>query len=721
MFRLNNQLSEIPGVGERFIPKLKHLGIETVKDLLWHFPFRYEDYSEIYPIADLATNQEATIRGEISEIDSRRSWRRNLYITEALINDGTGSIRAIWFNQPYVRNMLRPGRIANFSGKTSFSDGEIYLSNPTYELISEHRHHETRHTARIVPIYPETKGLTSKGLRYLIKPIIDNLETLPEIIPKNILDGINISEINEAVREIHFPSSLDSALLAKKRFAFEDLFLLQLYNIKQKMLLRRERAPKIASDIEFTKSLLKKIPFELTQTQKKSLWEILQDLEKPHPMNRLLQGDVGSGKTIVAAIAAIAAAREGYQSAFMAPTEILARQHYETFKKFFSSLEIPFGLATSSESRVHYSQNLESKSQKSAFLKEIKNGQTQILFGTHALIQKSVEFKNLGLVIVDEQHRFGVRQRQALLTNSKGRGAGGNTKQPAISYSPHFLSMSATPIPRTLSLTLFGDLDLSLITELPSDRKPIATKVVEPENRKKAYAFIRSEIKKGRQAFVICPRIEPATKYEIDTNIRKDFQEWEVKSVKEEYGKLSKKIFPDLNVGMLHGKLKPKEKEKTMRDFAEKKIDILVSTSVVEVGVDIPNATIMMIEGTERFGLAQLYQFRGRVGRGVHQSYCFLFTDSKGDSVKWRLKSIVEAKNGFELAEKDLAIRGPGQFLGAAQTGMPDLAMKAIQNPELVKTAREAAVATLESDPNLSRSAGLKERISDFEKSVHWE
>lgn len=707
MITPRTHLSEIQGIGPRFLNKLKRLKIETVKDLLWHFPTRYEDFSKIYKIADLIPGQEATIQGVVKEIGGRRAWhRRHLYIVEALISDESGSIRAVWFNQPYIRNILRPGRLANFSGKIATSDErELYLSNPTYELISEHFRHETKHTGRIVPVYPETKSLTSKGLRYLIKPVLNEFQELPEIIPLEILEKENLPEINKALRDIHFPENLDDAVRAKKRFAFEDLFFLQLYNFSQRLKLAREKAVPIKVGVEAIKKLIAKLPFELTLSQKKSLWEILQDIQKPNPMNRLLQGDVGSGKTIVAAIAALETAANGFQTAFMAPTEILARQHYQTLKKTFPEFNKGLALLTSSEAKVFYGHQLESGVKKDSLTNEIKNNKIKIVIGTHALIQEDVNFQNLALVIIDEQHRFGVEQRATLVKDKK--------------IIPHLLSMSATPIPRTLSLTIFGDLDLSLITELPKNRKPIITKVVAPESREKAYAFIRGQVKKGRQVFVICPRIESTIdSQQLTTNA---ISKLEMKNVIDEYEKLSKKIFPDLKVTMLHGKMKPKEKEKIMSAFAGGKTDILVSTSVVEVGVDVPNATIMMIEGADRFGLAQLYQFRGRVGRGEHQSFCFLFTDSSAKTTRQRLKSIVEAKNGLELAEKDLQIRGPGEFLGEAQTGMPDLGMKALQNPELVKTARQAAYEIIQKDPLLQNHPLLRERLNQFKKDVHLE
>lgn len=715
MLELSTPLSTLSGFGARFLSKLERLHIYTVKDLLWHFPTRYEDFSKIYTIVELIPNQEATIQGMVEKIKSRPTWRRNLFLVEAILSDTTGSIRAIWFNQPYIRNVLQPGRIANFSGKTTISKktGELYLSNPTYELVHYHgeedEFEETKHTARIVPIYPETKGFTSKGLRYLIKPILDTLPPLSEPLPQDILKKEGFLQINLALKEIHFPNELEYAIAAKKRFAFEDLFFLQLRNLLERMRLQKESAPAIHIPKERISKFLATLPFELTPSQSQSLSEIVHDIGEPHPMNRLLQGDVGSGKTIVAALAAIETGEVGYQSAFMAPTEILARQHYQTLKKFFSHFEGGIALLTSSESKVYYGHDLEATLKKPILLSEIQKGNVKVIVGTHALIQKTVQFKNLGFIIVDEQHRFGVRQRDELLKRAKKCEAHG---------LPHFLSMSATPIPRTLNLTLFGDLDLSLITELPKNRKEIITKAVTPENRTKAYAFIRGHLKRGRQAFVICPRIEPKESTEFS---ELSLQKLELKSVKEEFEKLSKKIFPDFRVGIVHGKLKPREKESVMKKFSDGSIDILVATSVIEVGIDVPNATIMMIEGTDRFGLAQLYQFRGRVGRGEHQSFCFLFSDSSSTSVKERIQSIVEAKNGFELAERDLKLRGPGEFLGEIQTGMPDLAMKAIQNPELVKHAREAALSILKKDASLSKHPLLQERLSEFQKTVHWE
>ena len=742
MLTLSTPLSSLAGVGPRFAARFKRLGIETVRDLLYHFPARYEDFSHVYRIADLEPGQQATIQGVVRSVELHRTWRKHMMIVEATIEDDSGAILAVWFNQPYVKNVLREGTLANFSGKVSSSDGELQLHHPTYELLrNEERMRATAHTARLVPIYPETQGLTSKGIRYCIQPILSALPQLEEWIPPQVRFGglaqtnaditrtdadtmhrqnAGIPEINKALRDIHFPETLDDALNARRRFEFENLFLLQLVNLGEKMKLRKNRAPAVPVDIEEMKRVIGALPFELTFSQKRSLWEILQDMAKPSPMNRLLQGDVGSGKTVIAALSALAAARAGCATAIMAPTEVLARQHYATFKKLFASLSLenepPFALVIGAQAKAYYADDAELEVKKAHVQAALKKGEIKIVIGTHALIsggKKSppLAFPKLGLVIVDEQHRFGISQRARL---------GGASS--SSSLVPHFLSMSATPIPRTLTLTIFGDLDVSTITEMPSGRKKIVTKIVSPENRMKAYQFIRAEIRKERQAFVICPRIEPEEEKEETANKNRSwFKTLELKSVKEEYEKLSKTIFPDLQVAMLHGQLKADEKEKIMAEFHARKTDVLVSTSVIEVGVDVPNASIMMIEGSERFGLAQLYQFRGRVGRGEHQSYCFLFTDSSGKTAQARLKAIVEAKNGFELAERDLAIRGPGEFIGDRQTGFPDYLMRGIQDPELVRASRAAALGVLETDGGMEAHPALKEQLKQFEARLHLE
>ncbi|MBI2591325.1 MAG: ATP-dependent DNA helicase RecG [Candidatus Brennerbacteria bacterium] len=698
--KLETSLIQINGIPPRFLLKLKKLGLESVKDLLWHFPFRYEDFSQIYKIAELQPNQQTTVQGIVKEVAMRRSWRRNMFIVEALIEDDTGAVKAVWFNQPYVKNALRPGRLANFSGKVVYSEEDICLSNPAYEFIGAGQM-ETKHTGRLVPIYPETKGLTSKGIRFLVKPLLENLERLKDFLPASTLKSLDLPEINLALARIHFPEIIEEAESSRKRFAFQDLFLMQLAHLREKQKLSSQKAQAVKINLEDLKIQLKQLPFELTSSQKISLWEILKDMEKFKPMSRLLEGDVGSGKTVVAALAAIQTALNDCQSAFLAPTEVLASQHYKTIKNLFPDFEGGIALLTSSQSRAYYGHNLESEIKKTSLLKEIAAGKIKIIIGTHAIIQKNVKFHNLAFVIVDEQHRFGVEQRAAL--------ANPEFKNLLI---PHVLSMSATPIPRTLAMTIFGDLDISIINEMPKGRKEIITKIVAPENRDQAYAFIRGQVKKGRQVFVICPRIEQTTDsglLAIDA-----LRQLEVKNVKTEYEKLSQRIFPDLKVAMLHGKMRPKEKEKIMSDFQNRSSDILVSTSVIEVGVDVPNAAIMMIESSDRFGLASLYQFRGRVGRGEHQSFCFLFTDSSSASTHKRLKAMIEAKNGFELAEKDLEIRGPGEILGKAQSGIPDLAMNSLKDFTLVKTARAEAEKIINNDPALKKYPVLKTEIARF-------
>jgi ATP-dependent DNA helicase RecG len=722
MTRFDDPLEGIKGIGPGILTKLKKLKLVTVRDLLYHFPSRYEDWSEVIKIADLKPGDTKTIQATVKEINVKRTWKRRMFVVEALLTDGSGSIAAVWFNQTYIKNTLKPGVIANFSGKAAMRKQELYLSSPAYEVMGREDESvidygetepeiiraDTKHTARLVPIYPETRGLTSRGLRYLIQPILDDLEPLDDFMPEEISEKEGFPELNDALHAIHFPLSLEQAKDARQRFAFEELFLLQLRVISEKMALAKEKAHPIKPDAKLLMKIINMLPFKLTASQNDSLIEILKDMSNGSPMNRLLQGDVGSGKTIIAGIAAHLAADEGLQVAFMAPTEILARQHYATIKKFFPEFKLGLGLILSKETRAYYGEGLETELKKTQFINDAASGKIAILIGTHALIDKGIVFKDLGLVIVDEQHRFGVKQRAMLVKENKDKAM------------PHFLSMSATPIPRTLMMTVFGDLDLSIIGELPSGRKSIVSKIVAPENRNKAYAFIRGQVRKGRQGFVICPRID--SEISNEDGAVKLANNWdEVKAVKDEYDKLKNKIFPDLRVGMIHGKLKTAEKTAVMEGFSKGEIDLIVSTSVVEVGVDVPNATIMMIEDADRFGLAQLYQLRGRVGRGEHQSFCFLFTESHSETIKKRLESILTAKNGFELAEKDLEIRGPGEFLGNEQSGMPDIAMRGLQNPALVRNARSAAEKYLAEDPSLEKYPALKDKVNRLNALMHLE
>ncbi|TSC89847.1 MAG: ATP-dependent DNA helicase RecG [Parcubacteria group bacterium Gr01-1014_3] len=714
MLKLTTQIALIQGLPSKFVSNLKKLDILTIKDLLLHFPTRYEDFSSVVKIADLKVNEAATISGFVKRIESRRSWRRKIFVIEASIMDETGSIKALWFNQPYIAKVLQPGRRINFAGKVTVSDDELCLSGPTFEFVGAG---EAKHTAGLIPIYPETKGLTSKGIRYLMRAALTNLEPVADFIPKAILAEHALPDVTKSFQTIHFPKSMEDVEIARQRFAFEDLFLLQLNNAKARLDLAKEKAPSLKFTDEDLTAILKNLPFELTASQLTSVKEILSDLSGTKPMNRLLQGDVGSGKTVVAAIAAIVAAKNGKQTALMAPTEVLARQHYKTLTSIFGKHGVGIGLLTSGEARSFFGENLEAKTTKPKLLKDIESGKITLVIGTHAIISTGkdrvpVAFNDLALAIVDEQHRFGVEQRAALVKQERN---------PGDETTIHFLSMSATPIPRTLSLTLFGDLDLSIINELPKGRKEIITKVVAPTNRAKAYQFVREQVLQGRQVFVICPRIEAAVEEESDEANPK-LKLWsDVKAVKEEFERLSTKIFPDLKLAMLHGKLKAAEKSKIMADFMAGQTNILVSTSVIEVGVDVQNANIMIIEGADRFGLAQLYQFRGRVGRGEHQSYCLLFTDSSSDSTSQRLNALLRAKNGFELAEEDLKLRGPGQFIGSKQTGIPDLAMKALNNIELIKMARTSADIILKEDARLTKYAPLRAVLKAFQKKIHLE
>lgn len=732
---LDTLLGLIKSVPPKLRAGLAKLNILTVRDLLWHFPARYEDYTKITKIADLKAGEMVTIRGEVKRITLRRAWKSWMQIVEVLVTDETGGITLVWFNQPFITKALHEGMQANFAGKVFHNKTGLHLSNPSYEILKGTT--VTTHTAGLIPVYPETRGLTSKGIRFVVKQFLDIIPHLPDFLPDEILKNHDLPGLDYALRHIHFPKSQDQVQRAHTRFAFEYVFLLQLNNLMLREQLAKEHAPALKLTKELEESILQMLPFTLTDSQKISLDEILADIAKPNPMNRLLQGDVGSGKTAVAAVAAVVSAHAGYQSVFMAPTEVLARQHYHALTKIFKSFENGIALITGSEARVFHGEHLEEKISKAKLIKDIEAGTVSIVVGTHALIAREagtaknkkaglkIKFPRLGLVIIDEQHRFGVNQRAALVSKPSLQPKTYNLKPASL---PHFLSMSATPIPRTLSLAIFGDLDVSTINELPKGRKQIITKIVDPVNRPKAYGFIKQQIEAGRQAFFIYPRIEEGTQTEqlalsseLVTKDTKTIVAAEMKAVKAEYERLSKTVFPDLNVAMLHGKMKSTEKAKIMADFKAGKTDILVSTSVIEVGVDVPNASIMVIEGAERFGLAQLYQFRGRVGRGEHQSFCFLFTDSSAETTAARLNALIEAKNGFELAEKDLELRGPGQFLGEKQTGMPDSAMQSLNNIQLVKAARDSAQKILIASPNLAAYPLLKEKLAQLAMSVHLE
>lgn len=726
---LSLPIENLRNVGVRNLPRLNKLGIRTVRDLLWHFPARYEDFSRIVQIENLVANEKATIQGQITKVDSHRIFPRRLTITEAYIEDETGTVKAVWFNQPYIANNLIEGTRVSLAGTVKLDKHGLYIASPSYEKLraDEYLAFHLTHTHGLIPVYPETAGVTSKYLRFLIKPLLEEL-ILEDHLSSEARDRNGIIDLHTALQKIHYPLTLAEAESAKERLAFDDLLLFQIKALLERRKINQLKSPAIPFDKEIVTDFINKLPFELTKDQKIATWEILKDLEKPYPMNRLMEGDVGSGKTVVALIASTEVAKAGYQTVFMAPTEVLAHQHFATIQTLASHTGIKVGLLTSSTAKSG-----SATITKAQIKKQIATGDVQIIIGTHAIIQKDIAFDKLALVVIDEQHRFGVNQRAVLVKHSSSE------------LVPHLLSMTATPIPRTLALTIYGDLDISIIKEKPKNRQKIITKIVPPSGRQEAHHFIRSEVKAGRQVFVICPRIEvakdqlsapdpgtspvgpPKGSPSATGSKSRSLAQMklaltaDMKAVQEEYKKLSELVFPDLKVSMLHGKMKPKEKNEIMNRFKEGFSDILVSTSVIEVGVDIPNATVMMIENADRFGLAQLHQFRGRIGRGEHQSTCLLFTSGVEKTNNQRLKALVSTDDGFLLAEKDMAIRGPGEFFGTGQSGLPDLAMAALANVELIKKSRTEARLILTEDPNLSRHSELKQQLQRFQSIIHFE
>lgn len=670
---LNKSLDQVLRTTKGHLSKLEQLGIRTVKDFLLYFPRTYNDSREFTKIIDIQSNERCTIKGKLTNLFNI-STKYGKKITRGVFTDNSGSIEAVWFNQPHLVRMLPRQSEIILSGKAKFSFGKLALQSPSYEIIRQNE--EQIHSGRIVPVYNETEGLNSKWVREKLKPLVDQwTELFEEYMPEEIMMEHDLLDFRTAVSTVHFPENEELLVKAKERLAFDELFLLQIKVLQKKwhwQKITKNEEKRMKTKTEVIKECLKELPFDLTNAQKRVTKEILEDLENNHPMLRLIQGDVGSGKTIVAALAALNTVKNGYQVAIMAPTEILAKQHYKTFLKVLKkhSLNIQFIAGSTT------------KKQKEEVIRQMKTGTLDIAIGTHALIQDKIGFKKLGLAIIDEQHRFGVKQRDTL----KKFG------------SPHLLSMTATPIPRTLAITLYGDQDLSIIDEMPAGRKKITTRLVPEKKRIEAYRWIENQVKQGRQAFIICPLID-----ESDT--------LEVKSVKQEYIRLAEHIFPNIELGLLHGKLKQEDKDKIMKDFSDNIIQILVSTSVIEVGIDVPNATIMLIEGSERFGLAQLHQFRGRVGRGEHKSYCFLFTESLSEEGKLRIKSMEQHSSGFKLAEIDLQIRGPGEIYGIKQSGIPDLKMANLTDTITIEKARKSAKKLIEQDPTLKNFPKLREKI----------
>lgn len=689
------RLDTLPTIKKTYWHGLKRLGIETVRDLFYHFPNRYEDYSVITPIAELAADTKVTVEGIVTKLSAGKTWKRKLLLTEAAIEDSTGTLRALWFNQRFVQTVLKEGQSVRLSGKVSSDRNGLVMQSPAFERAER----SATHTGRVVPAYPETTGLTSKFIRWQIATLFEKLKAIPDPLDPELIADLHLPDLRTALAYIHFPTQEKQVLLAEKRFAFEEMFFLQLKSLQIKETAATGQAHAVSLQSGQKKEFLDSLSFSLTSAQEKAVAEILADLERSHPMNRLLNGDVGSGKTVVAATAMYAAGVSGFQSTLLAPTEVLALQHAASFEKLFAPLGKNVALLTGS-SAILSGKPISRK----ALLQAIAAGIPDIVIGTHALLEDRVRFHSLALVVVDEQHRFGVAQRARLQEKAF------QSEDGSDATIPHFLTMTATPIPRTLALTLFGNLDLSLLDEMPRDRKPIITRVAATDAaRQKVYAFIEQELKKGRQAFAILPLVEESKAME------------EVKAATSEHGRLAEEIFPNRSVGLLHGRMKAKEKEDIMRDFKVCKLDILVSTAVVEVGIDIPNATVMLIEGAERFGLSQLHQFRGRVGRGADQSYCFLFPSHGKSPESTRLQALEKTNSGFELAEIDLKLRGPGAFLGTRQSGLPDIAMEHLSNVKLIQIAREKAALVLAADPALSKHPLLKKALWAFEERIHLE
>jgi ATP-dependent DNA helicase RecG len=707
----DDKIENLPRLQKPHLAALKKLGIWTARDLLLYFPYRYLDFSQTRLIRDLKPGENVSLKVTIKNISSRFSFRGRMSLAEAVVSDDTGSLKVVWFNQPYLAKSLIAGEEIFLAGQADYYNFGLQMTNPIYEKVSDlPRLGEGKagfpiHTSRMVPLYHLKQGLYLKTFRNLIAEVLPLADGMVDDLPEQVIKNQSLMDIAQTIRQSHFPESDSDLLAAKKRLAFEEIFYNQLLAQKHKLELAQKQSYKIKFDQELIKQFVDSLPFKLTADQKKSAWDILRDLEKPMPMNRLLEGDVGSGKTLVALIAALQAASEGFQIALLAPTEILAHQHYQTAQKYLvddgrgrAICQQPLVLLTN-----HYAEISGKNQQKNKLTQLIKQGMPGIFIGTHALLQKSVKFKKLALVIIDEQHRFGVEQRAELMRTGR--------------KVPHLLSLSATPIPRTLQLAVYGELDISQIKTKPLGRRPIITKLVTNENRAKAYQFINAQIKSGRQAFVITPLVEESDKLGV-------------KSAKTE-ADLLKKVFPDFNIGLMHGRLKGAEKESVMADFLANKIQILVSTSVVEVGVDVPNASVMLIEGAERFGLSQLHQFRGRVGRAEYQSYCFLFTSNNPVGAGFkpapteeqsatiiRLQSFTRTQNGFDLAELDLKQRGFGELYGQQQSGW-NFKYFDPSYTSLIAPARQEALTILQKDLNLENYPLLKEKIKD--KIVHFE
>ena len=716
--QLDNLISEHFRISDYQKSALKKLGIVSIGDILYHFPSRYGDVSDSKTISSLVKGDMAVIFGTISGLKTSKAFHKRIPMADGMIDDGTGKIKAVWFNQPYIAKMYGDNSIVRAEGKVSERRGELYLSNPKLEKVSKipndigdslFGNDGEKHP--LYPVYAESRGVSSNWIYHAIQKIFmsGTLLSLVDPIPQNILAKYNLPCLETALVWIHAPKKESDARAARKRFAFEEVFFIQIEKQKARLEYEKQKSFVIDPKKEIIEEFISRFPFEPTSAQRKAIETIISDFKQEHAMSRLLEGDVGSGKTAVAAATVYAATitrPKGQdfgklQTAYMCPTEILAKQHFESFIQYFAHLGVQIGLITSSGCRK-FPSKINPKGwtdiSKAQLLKWLVNGEIPILIGTHALIQKTVKFKNLAYVIIDEQHRFGTAQRQKLVRKDD--------------ISPHLLSMTATPIPRTLALTIFGDLDLTLLDEMPAGRKQVITEIVLPSNRAETYEKIRRELKVGRQAYIICPRIdEPDPTKEMALL---------AKSVKEEAKRLKKEIFPEYEIGVLHSKMNNDDKEDIMNQFKDSKIKILVATSVVEVGVNVPNATVIVIEGAERFGLAQLHQLRGRVLRSNDQAYCYVFAETKTKKTMDRLHALKTAKNGFELAEYDLQFRGAGQLSGNIQWGISDVGMEALKNLKMVEAARLESQNLIKTDQELKKFPLIRKKL-ESKKEIHFE
>ena len=670
---LDLPLFRIVGIGKVQAQRLEKLGLSTVQDLLFHLPRRYEDTRETVPLRALQPGYVQTAHARIRNISARKTPYKKMVLVEATLEDDGAVATAVWFNQPFLLKQLHPGDELLVSGKVERARTGLSFRNPTFEHAGPDQHH----VGTIAPIYPETQGISSRFLRGKIEPLLGLVTQVPDHLPPAVREAEHLMPIAEALYQVHVPSSLETASRARDRIGFEEMFLLQIAAERARRRRLRGTGVVIPYDIDVARRFAASLPFKLTDGQRVAAHEILTDLAAAGPMNRLLQGDVGSGKTVVAALAALMTHHAGMQTAVMAPTEILARQHYATLDQLLTPHGLPPRLLVGSTSA----------GARREILAGLAAGHDSLIVGTHALIEDDVVLRNLGLAIVDEQHRFGVAQRQRLRQTSGAM--------------PNYLAMTATPIPRSLSNTLYGDVDLSELREMPPGRQRVETRVVPPLERASAYEFVRAEVVKGRQAFVICPLIEESDKLGA-------------RSATAEFERLSTDVFPDLRVELLHGRMPSREKAERMDRFVRGDADILVATSVVEVGVDVPNATIMLIEGAERFGLAQLHQFRGRVGRDQHQSYCLLFEGGIDEEGSQRLEAVATTESGFDLAERDLQLRGPGQVVGLRQHGLPEMRVADLLDVALGRRSKAAAIAWLDKDPDLTAWPPLSAALNGY-------